>query len=154
MPVDDPEIRPAYVFNLHLLCGGYAYFSTFSRYVAKGENGRETRVPDQVNSLVYARLLFSLEARVRWLGSDADIDYWLYRRGWAFVEPDAAHSRLHHWLRQCECIRDPFNSYTDVAIASTAARSRQLSGRRKARVRKRDRGQCLECGRRGEEEHS
>ncbi|MFN6486837.1 MULTISPECIES: hypothetical protein [unclassified Nostoc] len=38
-----------YVFDLKLLCGGYAYFSTFTAWVGFGKLQREIRKPDLVN---------------------------------------------------------------------------------------------------------
>lgn len=38
-----------YIFDLKLLCGGYAYFSTFSQFEKFGSKFREIRKPCLVN---------------------------------------------------------------------------------------------------------
>jgi len=37
--------REGYAFNLHLVCGGFAYFSTLSHWIGKGEHYRDVRRP-------------------------------------------------------------------------------------------------------------
>lgn len=146
MSSETSELRPAYLFDLHMLCGGYAYFSSFSGWRSTGEHGREKRQPEAVDSAKVAEVINHLEETALWITTESDFDYWLCRRGWAFVDPALVETRLQHWIQVRECVRDACGSYTDIRIASKEALKPQIADGRRQRVLKRDGGRCLACG--------
>lgn len=134
-----------YIFDLHLVCGGYTYFSTITRWVATSERGREIRAPSTVRVKVFESELSHLNACASQVDSQQAFDRWTVHRGWAFVPEVIARGQMGQWLSKRECIKDALNTYTDIFIAAPGALTHIGSEGRRRGVFERDGGRCLLC---------
>jgi hypothetical protein len=139
------RIIVSYAFDLRQVCGGYAYFSTFtSGHLSKSAN-YEIRRPSQVDA---DRTLIALEEigqRARSVDSMDAYETWLYTQGWAIVDAEFARTSLQQWLKQHECIKSSLGSFTDISISSPTVMGRSLSGKAKQQIHERDGNHCLLC---------
>lgn len=136
------------VFDLHLVAGGYAYYSTVSKWIGSGEHGRDIRGPEAaVNIAKFERALVALGRHAFFIRTQDDYEYWLYRRGWAFVPKDVAYSVMPQWLSEHECVIDAADTYTDIEIASDGVLAHRVGSGKRKTVHERDSGRCLLCGR-------
>ena len=81
----------AYLFDLKMLCGGYAYFSTFTSFVrfAKFKDRRcERRSPSLVEAMKVSDDFEALSLSFTLVTEQPHYDYWLRRKGWALVGRD------------------------------------------------------------------
>ena len=136
----------AYVFDLKLLCGSYAYFSTFTGFNKWGEHGREFRKPDLVNIDKFQNALKSLGKPSMMVTDARELKVWLYLKGWAIFPKEVAHSLIPQWLKAKECIRSPLRIFTDIEIVSPSTLSRSARGARRNFILERDKKSCLLCG--------
>ncbi len=134
-----------FLFELKLLCGNYAYFSTITLGDKGSEKGREFRKPSLMK--------FSVQEKLKLLGhpsrmiTNADeLKDWLYIKGWAIVPNQVAYSLMPQWLKSKECIRSPLGIYTDIEITSPSALSRSARGARRNFILERDKKSCVNCG--------
>lgn len=150
---DIPRIRPAigYAFDLHLRCGGFAYFSTVTDWKECREHGRELRELQLIGIPHFAEVLEVLGHHSILIRHESDYQHWLLKRGWAIAPVEVARSIMPHWLKARLCVKSPANTYTDVEICAEGT-LKQYAGRgRRESVTKRDGGRCLHCGRSQEE---
>lgn len=136
----------AYVFDLRQVCGGYAYFSTFTHYKYSSDDRYEIRAPSLVDVDRFSRALGELGQPFQTIDSEKAYKDWIYLHGWAVVNEDFAQKRMPHWLKSCKCIKSALGSFTDVEVASPRALSRSYRGKAKAEILKRDGNTCLMCG--------
>jgi len=136
----------AFVFNLHLICGGYAYFSTITHGL-KGmdKHGRDIRTPSPFILSHSAELLDSLGLQPFYIEDSSGYNHWLFRRGWAFVHQEFASEEMTNWLVDRRCLSDSLGSFTDMTIAAPFALNDHTS-RSRSVVLKRDGCRCLACG--------
>lgn len=136
-----------YALRLDLLCGGYAYFSSFSIFNSYSKDGRfEVRQPSLVEQDRFLASMSELGDNVKYIDSVESYSQWMYLRGWALVPEEFARSRMPQWLKQRSCLISPLGSFVDLEVASPGALKRSLSARQKAAVIQRDGGRCLKCG--------
>lgn len=136
----------AYAFDLKQVCGGYAYFSTFTHYKAETGNRYEIRQPSLVDVDRFSNALSELGQPMQRIDSAKSCRAWLYLHGWAIVDVDFARSHMPHWLKHRTCIRSPLGSFTDIEIASPRVLARSYRGRPKFDIVERDGRACLVCG--------
>jgi len=148
----------AYAFDLKLLCGGYAYFLTFTGWVGSKESGREVRKPDLVNIEIFYRSLiraghFQDEA-FSWkdliIDSQGQYEKWLYRKGWGFISKKYARNYMSQWLKQRECLCSPLRVFTDIALVPPSTLKHYANRGIRRQVIERDKQQCLRCGAKNE----
>jgi len=144
--MSETKDREGYAFNLHLVCGGYAYFSTLSNWASYGEHGREVRRPRRVYVDTFRSLLIALGHCAANIVTEEDYTSWLMYRGWGIVTKAFVRKRMPQWLQGRKCISDGVGVFTDVALASPGALSHSISSTKKRIVSSRDNAQCLECG--------
>lgn len=144
MNTEIPEL--AYIFNLHLVCGGQVYFSSYSEWVKYGESKRDIRQPSSINTQSMTEALTAIGQSVVYVEDNYAFEHWLLRRGWAFVEKKFAKDEMKYWLKQRECLTSPFGSFTDLRMASIDAKRRSPMSYQKEKIRERDAGICLLCG--------
>jgi len=140
--------REGYAFNLHLVCGGFAYFSTLSHWIGKGEHYRDVRRPRAVYMDGFRSLLVAFGHWPSYIDSEEAYTSWLMYRGWAVVTKPFVRKRMPQWLNGRKCISDGLDVFTDVELASQGALSHSVSDTKRKIVIKRDGARCLECGRR------
>lgn len=144
------ESTSGFLFDLKLLCGGYAYFSTMTIGGKSSENGREFRKPRLVNLSIQDELKL-LGQRSTVVTNADELKVWLYQKGWAIVPDKVAFSLMPQWLKSKECITSPIGIFTDIEITSQSTRDRS-AGDRSARGAKRnyiiqrDKKMCVWCG--------
>lgn len=136
----------AYVFDLKQVCGGYAYFSTFTLGNISEDDRFEMREPSQVVPDNFSRALEELGQKVILIETEGDYRRWLYLHGWSIVEPSFARAYMPQWLKQHKCITSSLRSYTDIGIASPGVLKRSYRGKAKREIHDRDGGACLVCG--------
>ena len=112
----------AYAFDLKLVCGGYAYFSTDTLGSQPGPDGLEFRKPSQVNKERFAAALDDLGFNYRWIDNENSYYDWTCVQGWALVDSDFARQHMSHWLKKHECLISTYGSFTDVEIAAPSIR--------------------------------
>jgi 5-methylcytosine-specific restriction endonuclease McrA len=141
-----------YAFDLKMLCGGYAYFSTFTVCVGLGESHRDIRKPDL---LIIGGIYNSLRdlghfkgrsflRRDLIIGEQEQYEKWLYRKGWGFVTKEYVQNHMSQWLRQRECLRSPVGTFTDIELVPPSTLAHYHS-RIRDKVLERDGKQCLLC---------
>ncbi|WP_082752765.1 HNH endonuclease [Janthinobacterium sp. B9-8] len=136
----------AYAFDLRQVCGGYAYFSTFT-FGSISDDGRyEIRKPSPVEITLFSKALDELGQSFMHIDSEKTYRLWLYLQGWALVDLVFARSNMQQWLKQHQCIKSAFGSFTDIDIASPGTLKRSYRGRAKQEIHDRDGGRCLICG--------
>lgn len=135
----------AYAFDLKLVCGGYAYFSTDTLGSQPGPDGLEFRKPSQVNKERFAAALDDLGFNYIWINNENTYYDWTCVQGWALVDSDFARQHMSHWLKKHECLISPYGSFTDVEIAAPSIRRRTFRGKFKKRILDRDNNQCVLC---------
>lgn len=136
-----------YVFNLHLICGGYAYFSTLTKWAGEAEHGREVRAPSTVSAHNVVTMWFEpagLHAAL--VRNESDLEYWMRRRGWALVGEVVAQGMMGHWLQNRVCLKNASSSFTDIGIASNSSLGRGPTAAQKRHIRERDGETCVICG--------
>ena len=159
---DDQEIQDmvlditdgVYRFDLKMLCGGYAYFSTFTYWCGFGISFREFRKPRLVDMRLSYEMLRELGhftdknflQKNLIIGDDDQYQRWLYRKGWGFVTKHYSR-RMSQWLKRRECVRSPLGIHTDIELVppSTLKQSARSGGPRN-KVLERDGKECLLCG--------
>jgi HNH endonuclease len=142
-----------YVFDLKMLCGGYAYFSTFTSWSGFGKSRREIRQP----GLVYAESFFNLLKGLGYfsnksflhsslmVGDQSQYESWLYRKGWGFVTKEFVQTHMSQWLKPRECLRSPLRIFTDIEIVPPATLKQHAHSRLRGKVLERDGEKCLIC---------
>lgn len=146
-------IDGVYMFNLQLLCGGYAYFSTFSQFYSYGASSREFRKPSLVNiKRAYNSLRelghFTNKSFVQKdlvIGSNEQYQRWLYRKGWAFITKQYIQNHMSQWLKQRECLQSPLGMYTDIQLVPPSTLNQHAHSGIRDKVLERDGNKCLLC---------
>jgi hypothetical protein len=136
----------AYAFDLRQVCGGYAYFSTFTHGISSSDDRYEIRVPSQVDVNRFSIALKELGQSFRFIDSEDSYRSWIYMHGWAVVEPSFARSCMQSWLKQHKCIGTALGAFTDIEIAAPSVMKRSFRGFAKKKILDRDGGRCLACG--------
>ncbi len=147
MATERAKPETAFVFDLHLLCGGYAYFSTITLWSCDSKSGREIRVPSLRDVAAFEKALSALGRKPYLIESDSHYERWLLKRGWAVVPESIAQSIMEQWLKKQECLCSGVGTYTDIALAKEGAKKRRAVDRVRRHVKERDCGVCLVCGR-------
>lgn len=135
----------AYAFDLKLVCGGYAYFSTDTLGSKPGSDGLELRTPSQVSRERFGVALDELGFNYMWVDDERTYYDWTCVQGWALVDSDFARKYMSHWLKKRECLISPYGSFTDIDIAAPSIRRRTFRGKFKKRILDRDNNQCVLC---------
>lgn len=136
----------AYAFDLRQVCGGYAYFSTFTLGRPSTDDRFEIREPSLAQIDGFSKALKELGQTARFIDTLEAYRVWIYVHGWALVEPAFARTYMPQWLKQHRCIHSAQGSYTDIEIASPGALKRSYRGQAKKEIHARDGGHCLVCG--------
>lgn len=142
------ELPPkTFLFDIHLVCGGYAYFSTFSGFVAFKHDAhrRDVRSPVVVKTQAAVDLLSRLQINPLFVQDSNDYLLWQFRQGWALIDPGYAKDEMSGWMTPRPCIIDSLGSFTDVNIASPRARGDRTNVSRPI-VLKRSGTKCVLCG--------
>lgn len=134
-----------YVFDLHLMCGGYAYYSTYTGWVRWGSNGREVRRATVVKLINFTDLLTALGREARFLDGEVDYHSWLRFKGWAMVPVGMAQAVMPQWLKARECIHSSTGTFTDTDICSPNALNHHASQGKREAVLRRDGERCILC---------
>ncbi len=135
-----------YAFNVHLMCGGYAYFSTLTEWIDFGDSFREYRAPSMFVKDKLTSGLRALGHRPLQVNHEDDYRYWLLRGGWALAGVDAARSIMPQWLKKRLCLKTPFKTYTDVELAAPNALEHHAHPGKRNVVLARDGYRCISCG--------
>jgi HNH endonuclease len=143
-----------YVFDLKLLCGGYAYFSTFTLWTGFGKSYRDIRKPDLVNIKHFHEILSELGhfnnksffQKGLVIGNQEQYERWLYRKGWGFVTKEYVQIHMSQWLKQRECLRSPLGIFTDIELVPPSSLNQYAHSGIRTKVLERDGKQCLLCG--------
>ncbi|KAA1280717.1 HNH endonuclease [Citrobacter pasteurii] len=138
-------MNDVYAFDLKLVCGGYAYFSTDTLGSAPDDQGLEFRTPSPVISELFSRALEELGQTYTIINDTKSLYEWTCFQGWALVDISFAYEHMPHWLRKKKCLISPFGSFTDIALASDSVRKRTFRGKFKKRILDRDNNQCVIC---------
>lgn len=139
----------AYAFEIHQVCGGYAYFSTFTLGKPSSDDRYEIRKPSEVHVENFTKALNELGQTVHFIDTENSYRTYLYLHGWALVPPSFARSHMQQWLKQHKCLSSALGSFTDIEIASPSALKRSYRGQAKREIHNRDGGHCLICGSQG-----
>ena len=129
-----------YIFNLKMLCGGYAYFSTYTEFTKFGLHHREFRKPCTVSKKRFydaAKLLNHNPIKIE---NDKGFDIWLRAKGWAAVNKSYVLQSMPQWLKSKECLNSGIGIFTDIKIVSDGTLARTYSGNKKQKVLKRKSG--------------
>jgi len=137
----------AFVFDLHLVCGGYAYYSTFTKWVSTGKHGRETRQPSTANVPLFTRALDALGRSAIVRETESDYDYSLRKRGWGVASEVVARGTMQQFLNRHECLKAGVGTYTDIEVAAEGVKSHTVNAGKRRAVMERDGSRCLQCGR-------
>lgn len=135
----------AYAFELKLVCGGFAYFSTLTSGSKPGEGGLEFRTPSSVDKEKFTIALGELGLSCFFVHDEQSFYDWTCIQGWAIADMEFARTHMSHWLKKRECLVSPYGSFTDIEIASPSVRKRSFRGKFKRRILARDNNQCLLC---------
>lgn len=138
-------MNAAYAFDLKMVCGGYAYFSTDTLGCKPGPDGLERRTPSQVSKERFGAALDELGFKYLWIDNDHTFYEWTCVQGWALVDSGFARKHMSHWLKRRECLISPYGSFTDIEIAAPSIRKRTFRGKFKKRILDRDDNQCVLC---------
>jgi len=139
------SFEAAYAFDLRQVCGGYAYFSTFTSGQKNSSTGYEIRRPSQVHTDRYCLALKEIGVQPAFIDSELCYRSWLCVQGWAIINANFARHSMQQWLKQHDCIKSSLGSFTDISIASPNALKRSLRGRAKREIHDRDGNRCLLC---------
>lgn len=141
--MNDDEV---YIFDLKMICGGFAYFSTYTRFERFGKYNREIRKPDTVSKERFSEDARLLGHNPLILENDEAFNIWLRARNWAIVEKNYVHKSMQQWLKMKECLNSAIGVFTDIEIASPSTLKRTYSGTKKQKILERDGEKCLKCG--------
>ncbi|WP_432757047.1 HNH endonuclease [Burkholderia glumae] len=133
-----------YLFDLRMVCGGYAYFATFTHGSRPGI-AYEVRTPSEVDKDRVAVALTDIGEQSIYVDSKDSYEAWMYCHGWAVVEEEFARSTMPQWLKKHRCVISGAGSFTDVEIASPSVLRRTLRGKFKQKILDRDGNRCLLC---------
>ena len=143
MSDNDEEV---YLFDLHLCCGGYAYFSTFTEWVRQGQKGREWRRPSVCLLPGISNRFDRLGRSFIHLRTSSAIEHWLLRGGWATVPERLAQEELQAWLADKLCITEPLDTFSDIDLVAPSASGRRPHRPDRDAIKARDGNRCLKCG--------
>ncbi|RPD83686.1 hypothetical protein EGK76_14820 [Luteimonas sp. 100069] len=132
--------------ELRQVCGGYAYFSTYSHYIKGVDERFERRQPSEVDVAKFSQAMRELGQDLGLVDSEASYGRWLYLQGWAVLESAFAQRHMATWLRSRRCLKSALGSFTDVEIASPKTLMRSYRGKAKRQVLARDGNACRVCG--------
>lgn len=138
--------EPVYAFDLKLLCGGYAYYSTYTLFSRYSKKNREVREPSLVDSKRFLESLNILGQSTIIIYNKENYNTWLYLKGWALVPSDIARTIMPQWLKKKSCLTSPLGIFTDTEIASPSSLKRSYSQQKKEYVISRDKYACVLCG--------
>ncbi len=136
-----------FAFELHLVCGGYAYFSAYSGLVAFPDTTpkRDIRSPHVVKTASAIDLFSRLRINPLFVQNTNDYLLWQFRQGWALIDPGFAKDDMKGWMVPRPCIVDSLGSFTDINIASPSAKGDRTNVSRPV-VLKRSGTKCVLCG--------
>jgi hypothetical protein len=134
-----------YAFDLRQVCGGYAYFATFTHWSGPDAERYERREPSPVDHQRFSVLLEGLGHRRLLVESNETYRAWLHLQGWALVDARFVREEMQQWLKQRRCILSPLGTFTDIEIASPGVLKRSFRGMAKAKIHQRDGERCLLC---------
>jgi len=135
-----------YAFDLQLLCGGYAYYSTYTSFTCFVENNREVREPSLVDKERFIKSLNELGQFAVLIDNEENYKTWLYLRGWALVSRRLAREIMSQWLKKKSCLTSPMGLFTDIELVSPSSLKRSYSQQKKEYVVNRDGCACILCG--------
>lgn len=135
----------SYAFDLRQVCGGYAYFSTFTSGHTSFNSNYEIRRPSRVDIERFRTALSEIEQKPAFVDSAKTYQSWLCIQGWALIDDFFAKSSMQQWLKQHKCVKSSFGSFTDVDIVSPMVLKRSLRGKAKQQIHDRDGNRCLLC---------
>lgn len=147
MANQDTASSKYFVFDLHLVAGGYAYYSTITQWTHTGEHGRQKRQPVCIDVSKMNKGLEMFGQGAFFLQSEDDYEYWIRRRGWAFAPMLFVRTFMPQWIKEHYCIEDAANTFTAVCIASEGTLTHKVCKTKRNKIEKRDGKRCLLCGR-------
>lgn len=135
----------AYIFDLKMLCGGYAYFSTFTMFDRFGKYHREFRKPSTVSIKRFAEAAIVLGQNPLHIENKKQFQSWLRAKGWAIAKKKYVHESMHQWLKSKECINSAISLFTDIDLVAPSTLKRSYSGKKKDEIIERDGNNCIIC---------
>jgi HNH endonuclease len=143
-----PKVEEAYVYDLHLLAGGYSYYSTISLWENKmTEHGRDYRAPSPTIVRNFEKALTALGQRALPIRTRIDYEHWLLRRGWAIVPVAVAWEVMPQWLKGHQCVAGALGCYTAIDLVARGVTDQSANRKKKEIVKERDGCRCLLCER-------
>lgn len=136
----------AYVFDLKLICGGYAYFSTFTLFEKFGSRYREIRRPSTVDVAHFQKSVKLMRTSSVVVNDPSSYKTWIYLKGWAVATESTARTLMPQWLKAKECIKSPLGVYTDIKLVSPSTLKQYARKGKREIVLNRDNNTCLICG--------
>ncbi|MCD0494345.1 hypothetical protein LQD23_18890 [Chromobacterium violaceum] len=109
----------SFAFDLRQLCGGYAYYSTFTHGMPSNDDRFEVRTPSGIDEIKFKNALTEMGQKCLSIDNENEYVKWLHIQGWAIIDKDFARSRMPQWLQKRKCIKSSLGSYTDKEICST-----------------------------------
>lgn len=134
-----------YAFQLRQVCGGYAYFSTFTLGQPSQKDRYEKRMPSQVNNDRFNKALAELGQPHQFVNSKETYKIWMHTHGWAIIDEMYAKKHMAQWLKQQHCIRSSYGIYINIEIASPKTLLRTYRSKAKKNILDRDGNKCLLC---------
>jgi hypothetical protein len=142
----EEQADAAFAMNLRLVCGGYAYTSILTEWIAFSDQF-EVRKPRCYQRGSITRDIRAMTERLPfWVDTGKAKNVWLKKLGWALIPLNYARARMPQWLMAQTCVRTAFDSFVDKNITSPRALKRQPTKGARLRIKERDNHRCLLCG--------
>ena len=149
-------MQSGYLFNLHAVDKGIAYFSAYSQWVKDKDRGRyhgrelrEVGIVDfaKINKAleglgICAKVINNLESYNDWLNKPVN---W----GWAFIAEDIVESNMKAWIEPKRCFKTPHDTYAQVELLGPWAENRRANPNQRGTVIRKYGNKCLICGKSG-----
>jgi hypothetical protein len=134
-----------YLFDLKMICAGYAYFSAFSIYIKKSSDNKEIRCPSTLE-LKIVNAIISHGSTCLFIEHPDDIDFWYLQKGWAIIPEVITKKHLSHFLKQRICLYEPLGDSIDIKLASKSALTHKIAKGKRRFILSRDAHTCVFCG--------
>lgn len=135
-----------YVFNPNLVCGDFAYFTTFTKHLEYGRHNRERREPDAIKTNVMANALEELGYFLYIITRQEHFKYWLNKYGWAIVSKEFCRSNMAEWLTPKYCLKTSHKTFWDATLLTNDTNKHPIPKGLQRKIRNRDGNACKLCG--------
>ncbi len=120
-----------YVFKIDMVASGYVYFTTFTKFYKFAGKGRESRIPDSINTKTMMKALEDLGQHFCIVDNDVQMQHWLQKKGWAIVSKEYGKKNMKSWLINRLCLKTPACTYSAIEISSKMSQTRLGSNKNK-----------------------